>query len=47
VTDIPPEDAGLPDVALLDPGLSSLLLLVWIGAAFTAGYTLLRRRDVH
>jgi ABC-2 type transport system permease protein len=47
VTDIPPEDAGLPDVALLDPGLAVLLLAVWIGAAFAAGYALLRRRDVH
>jgi hypothetical protein len=32
---------------LLNPGLSGLLLLVWIGAAFAAGYALLRRRDVH
>jgi ABC-2 type transport system permease protein len=47
VTDIPPEDAGLGDVDLLAPGLSALLLLAWIGAAFAAGYALLRRRDVH
>jgi ABC-2 type transport system permease protein len=47
LTDIPPEDAGLGDVDLLAPGLSALLLLAWIGAAFAAGYALLRQRDVH
>jgi ABC-2 type transport system permease protein len=47
MTDIPPEDAGLPDVDLLDPGLAALLLLTWIAVAFAAGYALLRRRDVH
>jgi ABC-2 type transport system permease protein len=47
VTDIPPEDAGLPDVTLFPPQLAALLLLVWIGAAFAAGYALLRARDVH
>jgi ABC-2 type transport system permease protein len=47
VSNIPPEDAGLADVDLLDPGLAALGLLAWIGAAFAAGHALLRRRDVH
>jgi ABC-2 type transport system permease protein len=44
---IPAEDAGLGEVDLLDPALAALALLAWIGAAFAAGYALLRRRDVH
>jgi ABC-2 type transport system permease protein len=44
---IPPEEAGVGDVELLDPGLAALALLAWIGAAFAAGYALLRARDVH
>jgi ABC-2 type transport system permease protein len=47
VADIPAEDAGLGDVNLLAPGLAALVLLAWIGAAFAAGYAMLRRRDVH
>ena len=44
---IPPEEAGVGDVELLDPGFAALALLAWIGAAFAAGYALLRARDVH
>jgi ABC-2 type transport system permease protein len=47
VSNIPPEDAGLGEVDLLDPGLAALALLAWIAAAFAAGAALLRRRDVH
>jgi ABC-2 type transport system permease protein len=47
VAGIPAEDAGLGDVNLLAPGLAALLLLAWIGAAFAAGYAMLRGRDVH
>jgi ABC-2 type transport system permease protein len=44
---IPAEDAGLGDVDLRAPGLATLAMMAWIGAAFAAGYALLRRRDVH
>jgi hypothetical protein len=44
---IPPEEAGVGDVELLDPEVAALALLAWIGAAFAAGYALLRARDVH
>ena len=44
---IPSEDAGLGDVDLLAPALAALAMLAWIGAAFAAGYALLRGRDVH
>jgi ABC-2 type transport system permease protein len=44
---IPAEDAGLGEVDLLAPGLAALTMMAWIGAAFAAGYTLLRGRDVH
>ena len=47
LSNIPPEEAGVGDVELLDPGLAALALLAWIGAAFAAGYALLRARDVH
>jgi ABC-2 type transport system permease protein len=47
VAGIPAEDAGLGEVDLLAPALAALTLLAWIGAAFAAGYALLRRRDVH
>jgi ABC-2 type transport system permease protein len=47
VADIPAEDAGLGEVDLLAPSLAVLVLLGWIGAAFAAGYALLRSRDVH
>jgi ABC-2 type transport system permease protein len=41
------EDAGLGEVNLLAPGLAALVMMAWIGATFTAGYALLRGRDVH
>jgi hypothetical protein len=44
---IPAEDAQLGDVALLAPGVASLLLLAWITVAFAASAALLRRRDLH
>jgi ABC-2 type transport system permease protein len=44
---IPADDAGLGDVDLLAPGLAALVMLGWIGATFSAGYALLRARDVH
>jgi ABC-2 type transport system permease protein len=44
---IPAEDAGLGEVDLLAPGLAAPVMMAWIGAAFTAGYALLRGRDVH
>jgi ABC-2 type transport system permease protein len=44
---IPAEDAGLGEVDLLAPGLAAMIMLAWIGAAFAAGYALLRARDVH
>jgi ABC-2 type transport system permease protein len=44
---IPAEDAGLGEVDLLAPGLAALTMMAWIGAAFAAGYALLRARDVH
>jgi hypothetical protein len=47
LTGIPAEDAGLGDVDLLAPGAAGLVMLAWIGAAFAAGYALLRARDVH
>ena len=47
LTGIPAEDAGLGEVVLLAPGLAGLVMLAWIGAAFAAGYALLRVRDVH
>jgi ABC-2 type transport system permease protein len=47
ITDVQPEDAGLPDdVDLLAPGLAVLSMLAWIGAAFAAGVALLIRRDL-
>jgi ABC-2 type transport system permease protein len=47
VAGIPAEDAGLGEVDLLAPGLAAMLMMGWIGAAFAAGYALLRGRDVH
>jgi ABC-2 type transport system permease protein len=41
------EEAGMGDIDLLAPGLAGLTMLAWIGAAFVAGWALLRRRDVH
>jgi ABC-2 type transport system permease protein len=47
ITEVQPEDAGLPDdVDLLSPGLAVLAMLAWIGAAFAAGAALLIRRDL-
>ena len=47
ITGTDPEDAGLGDITLIAPGLALLAMLAWIGAAFAAGATLLRRRDLH
>jgi ABC-2 type transport system permease protein len=47
VAGIPAEDAGLGEVDLLAPGPAAMLMMAWIGAAFAAGYALLRGRDVH
>jgi ABC-2 type transport system permease protein len=44
---VPAEDAGMGEVDLLAPGLAALTMMAWIGAAFAAGYALLRHRDVH
>jgi ABC-2 type transport system permease protein len=46
VTDLDPEETGLGDVDLVAPGIAAVLLLVWNGALFAAGYALLRTRDV-
>jgi ABC-2 type transport system permease protein len=43
---LPEGDAGLGNVDLLPAGLAVALMPAWIGAAFAAGLTLLRRRDV-
>jgi ABC-2 type transport system permease protein len=42
-----PEDVGMPaDVDLLPAGVAVLLLLAWIGAAFSIGYATLVKRDL-
>jgi ABC-2 type transport system permease protein len=47
ITDLPPEDAGLPDdLQVLAPGLAALAMLAWIGAVFAPGAALLIRRDL-
>jgi ABC-2 type transport system permease protein len=47
ITDVPPEDAGLPeDMDILSPGLAVLAMLAWIGSAFAVGAALLIRRDL-
>jgi ABC-2 type transport system permease protein len=47
ITDVPPEDAGVPgDVDVLSPGLALLAMFAWIGAAFATGAALLIRRDL-
>lgn len=47
ITDIPPEDAGLPeDIDLFSPIVGLLLMLAWIGSLFAIGATLLKKRDV-
>jgi ABC-2 type transport system permease protein len=47
ISDVPPEDAGLPDdLDVLSPGLAVLAMLAWIGAAFAPAAALLIRRDL-
>jgi hypothetical protein len=47
VQDIPPGDTGLgEDLDLLAPGLATLAMLAWIGAAFAAAGAVLRARDL-
>jgi ABC-2 type transport system permease protein len=47
ITDLPPEDAGLPDeLDVLAPGLAVLAMLAWIAAVFAPGAALLIRRDL-
>jgi ABC-2 type transport system permease protein len=47
ITDIPPDDAGLPeDIDLFSPVPATLLMLAWIGSLFAIGATLLKKRDV-
>ena len=46
LTGLTPDEAGLPDVDLLAPGLALLLTLAWIGLAFAAAAALLRARDL-
>jgi ABC-2 type transport system permease protein len=47
ITDVQPEDAGLPEeIDVLSPGLALVLMLAWIGAAFAAGAALLVKRDL-
>jgi ABC-2 type transport system permease protein len=43
---IPADQSGLGEVTLVATGPAVLLLLAWIGAAFAAATTLLRRRDL-
>jgi ABC-2 type transport system permease protein len=48
VQEIPASDIGADsDVKLLSPAAGALAMLAWIGAAFTAGAVLLRRRDLN
>jgi len=48
IQQIPASDiGGSDDFRLLSPGLALLALLAWIGAAFTAGAVLLKRRDLN
>jgi ABC-2 type transport system permease protein len=44
---IPGENIGADNVDLLSPGLGALAMLVWIAVPFTAGVTMLRRRDLN
>jgi ABC-2 type transport system permease protein len=47
VQGVPPEDVGYTeDTDLLAPGLALVVMLAWIGASFTAGAVLLKRRDL-
>jgi hypothetical protein len=47
IQEIPASDIGNDDLDLLSPGLAVLAMLAWIGAAFSAGAVLLRRRDLN
>ncbi|MBA3262094.1 MAG: hypothetical protein H0T69_06440 [Thermoleophilaceae bacterium] len=47
IQDIPSEDIEAENADLLSPGLAALAMLAWIGAVFTAGAVLLRRRDLN
>ena len=47
ITDVPPDDAGLPsDIDILSPGLALLAMFAWISAAFAPAAALLIRRDL-
>jgi ABC-2 type transport system permease protein len=46
-SDIPPEDAGLPDdINLFSPAVAILLMLAWISLFYAIGAAMLKRRDV-
>ena len=47
IQQIPASDVGSDELDLLSPGLAVLAELAWIGAFFTAGAYLLRRRDLN
>jgi ABC-2 type transport system permease protein len=48
IQEVPASDIGADsDVTLLSPAVGALAMLAWIGAAFTAGVVLLRRRDLN
>jgi hypothetical protein len=47
VSDIPPDQSGLPDVDLLAPGLAVLAMLAWIAVTFAIAAVLLRARDLN
>jgi ABC-2 type transport system permease protein len=47
IQQIPAENIGNEDLDLLSPGAAVLAMLAWIGAAFTAGAVLLKRRDLN
>ena len=46
VAGIPPDEAGMGDIDLLGTVPALLMLALWIGVAFSAAATLLRRRDL-
>jgi ABC-type transport system involved in multi-copper enzyme maturation permease subunit len=46
VSGIPPDEAGMGDIELLGALSALLMLALWIGVAFSAAATLLRRRDL-
>jgi ABC-2 type transport system permease protein len=47
IQDLPASDFGFDDVDVLGPWLAGLAMLTWIAALFSAGATLLVRRDLH